>query len=54
VRKNFTLRGGVSNVFGRDPPLVSQSAPPFGNGNTFPQAYDALGRNFFVNEQAKF
>jgi len=54
VSKNFTLRGGVNNVFDRDPPLVSQAAPPYGNGNTFPQAYDTLGRNFFVNVQAKF
>jgi outer membrane receptor protein involved in Fe transport len=54
ISKNFTLRGGVNNVFDRDPPLVSQQSPPYGNGNTYPQVYDTLGRNFFVNAQAKF
>jgi iron complex outermembrane recepter protein len=29
-----------SNVF-------PASGPPFGNGNTFPGLYDALGREFF-------
>ena len=62
VDKNFTIRGGVNNMFDRDPPLVSSTAgafpaiagPAIGNGNTYPQAYDTLGRNFFVNITAKF
>jgi outer membrane receptor protein involved in Fe transport len=56
IDKNFTLRGGVNNVFDRDPPVISSTiaGPPFGNGNTFPQVYDALGRNFFVSAQARF
>jgi outer membrane receptor protein involved in Fe transport len=42
-------------VFDRDPPLTSQSGPSiFGNGNTFPQVYDALGRRVFVGLTAKF
>ncbi len=63
--KNFTIRGGVNNIFDRDPPVVSSTAnagqglpavagPAYGNGNTFPQAYDTLGRNFFLNVTAKF
>ncbi len=54
--KNFALRGGVNNVFDHDPPVVSSTiaSPPFGNINTYPQVYDALGRNFFINVQAKF
>ena len=39
-------------VFDRDPPIVSSIiADPaiFGNGNTFPQVYDTLGRLIFVN-----
>ena len=56
ISKNFTLRGGVNNVFDRDPPVISSTiaGPPFGNGNTFPQVYDTLGRNFFVSAQARF
>jgi iron complex outermembrane recepter protein len=45
-----TLRLGVNNVFDKDPPLIGASTlpgPPAGNGNTFPQAYDALGRFIF-------
>jgi outer membrane receptor protein involved in Fe transport len=62
VNKNFTIRGGVNNIFDRDPPVVSStlgafpaiSGPAFGNGNTYPQVYDTLGRNFFLNATAKF
>jgi outer membrane receptor protein involved in Fe transport len=60
--KNFTIRGGVNNLFDRDPPIVSSNAgaypsisgPALGNGNTYPQAYDTLGRNIFVSVTAKF
>ncbi len=65
--KNFTLRAGVNNIFDKDPPLVSSTAntggtglpsvagpSTFGNGNTFPQVYDTLGRTLFVNVTAKF
>ncbi len=62
VNKNFTIRGGVNNIVDRDPPVVSStlgafpaiSGPAFGNGNTYPQVYDTLGRNFFLNVTAKF
>jgi outer membrane receptor protein involved in Fe transport len=49
--KRLTFRGGVNNILDKDPPLVSNTlAGPniFGNGNTFPQLYDSLGRRFFV------
>jgi outer membrane receptor protein involved in Fe transport len=55
--KTWTVRGGVNNVFDRDPPVVNQAiAGPSinGNGNTFPGVYDALGRNLFVSLTAKF
>jgi outer membrane receptor protein involved in Fe transport len=59
---NFTVHGhlnvriGVNNLFDRDPPLASSTvAPaPLGNGNTFPQVYDALGRFLFVGLTADF
>ena len=61
--KNFTIRGGINNVFDRDPPLVSSTAGTFpsvagpsvfGNGNTFPQVYDTLGRQIYVTVTGKF
>ena len=62
IDKTFTIRGGVNNIFDRDPPVVSSTAgafpviagPAYGNGNTWPQAYDTLGRQFFLNLTAKF
>jgi iron complex outermembrane receptor protein len=62
VTKNFTVRGGVNNIFDKDPPVVSSTAgafpsisgPALGNGNTYPQVYDTLGRNIFVGVTAKF
>ena len=53
----LTLRLGVNNVFDRDPPLIGSSTipgPPAGNGNTFPQVYDSLGRFFFGQLTAQF
>ncbi len=57
VSKNFLLRAGINNIFDKDPPIVSSVlADPaiFGNGNTFPQLYDTLGRLVFVSAIAKF
>jgi iron complex outermembrane recepter protein len=57
INKTFTLRGGINNIFDVDPPIVSNVlADPsiFGNGNTFPQVYDTLGRLLFVNLTMKF
>jgi len=57
ISKNFLVRAGINNVFDKDPPIVSNTlADPaiFGNGNTFPQLYDTLGRLVFVNAVAKF
>jgi iron complex outermembrane recepter protein len=36
--------------------LASQGvlAASFGNGNTYPQVYDALGRRIFLNATYKF
>ena len=56
VNKNFQLYAGVNNIFDKDPPLASSliAGPPFGNGNTYPQIYDTLGRGVFLNVTAKF
>jgi iron complex outermembrane recepter protein len=57
IDKNWSLRAGVNNIFDKDPPITSTTLSDpsfFGNGNTFPQVYDALGRLFFLNLTAKF
>jgi outer membrane receptor protein involved in Fe transport len=53
--ENYTLRLGVNNLTDRDPPLVGQSNCPAGscNGNTFSQAYDVLGRQYFATVTVK-
>jgi iron complex outermembrane receptor protein len=53
VTRELTIRGGVNNVLDRDPPL-SLGLAPWGNGNTYAQVYDSLGRHIFVSLTAKF
>ena len=56
VADKVTFRVGVNNVFDKDPPIIGQSNLPggVGNGNTFPQVYDALGRFIFAQMIAQF
>jgi outer membrane receptor protein involved in Fe transport len=56
ITKQVTIYAGVNNLFDRDPPITDSSiaGPAAGNGNTYPQVYDALGRRIFVSLQAKF
>jgi outer membrane receptor protein involved in Fe transport len=58
-KDKYTFRVGVNNVFDLDPPIVDSenygiSAPAFGNGNTYPQVYDPLGRVIFMGVTADF
>ena len=53
VMDTVTLRAGVNNVLDNDPQL-SRSVGTTGNGNTYPQLYDALGRYFFFGITANF
>lgn len=48
VYTGTTLRVGVNNLFDNDPPLSSVVGTT-GNGNTYPQVYDAMGRYLFVS-----
>ncbi len=50
VMTGATVRVGVNNIFGEDPP-ISPFVGTTGNGNTFPQTYDALGRFLFADLQ---
>jgi outer membrane receptor protein involved in Fe transport len=55
--KNWAFRFGINNIFDRDPPLCDTTnvcGPPFGNGNTYPQVYDSLGRKFFTGLTVNF
>jgi iron complex outermembrane receptor protein len=54
INKTYAFRAGVNNLLDKDPPLSGVVAAVFGNGNTYPQVYDALGRRIFLNLTAKF
>jgi iron complex outermembrane receptor protein len=56
IKANYTLRLGANNVFDVEPPLVGANhlAPVFGNGSTYSQVYDTLGRYLFVGLTAQF
>jgi iron complex outermembrane receptor protein len=49
------LRGGVRNLLGKSAPIVDEAIAPSSDvsGNTFPNTYDALGRQIFVGVTAK-
>lgn len=49
------LRGGVNNVFDKDPPAIAAGLlNSFGNGNTYPGVYDPMGRELFVGATVAF
>jgi outer membrane receptor protein involved in Fe transport len=52
----YSFRLGVNNTFDKNPPVIGSGELPatVGNGNTFPQVYDALGRYFFTGVTADF
>jgi iron complex outermembrane receptor protein len=56
VKDKYTFRVGVNNIFDIDPPVVGSGELPatVGNGNTFPQVYDSLGRYIFMGVTADF
>ena len=54
VTKQLALRGGINNLLDKDPPLSGLVGAGIGNGNTYPQVYDALGRRVFFNATYKF
>jgi len=53
ITEKFSVLVGVNNVLDSDPPVTS-AVGTTGNGNTFPQTYDALGRWIFVRAQVGF
>jgi iron complex outermembrane receptor protein len=53
LSKNLAIRFAINNLFDKDPPLAVTGAP-YGNGNTYPVMYDALGRRISLNLTASF
>ncbi|WP_406828167.1 TonB-dependent receptor plug domain-containing protein [Microbulbifer sp. ARAS458-1] len=52
---NVTVRSGISNLLDEEPPLTADAgAGIYGNGNTFPGVYDALGRYAFLGVSVDF
>ncbi|HEX6660836.1 MAG TPA: TonB-dependent receptor [Sphingomicrobium sp.] len=56
IADKYQFRLGVNNLLDKQPPIVGGevSNAPFGNGNTFPQVYDALGRFLFAGVTIDF
>lgn len=55
IEERLTLRAGVNNLFDKDPPaLAAGLLQLFGNGNTYPGTYDALGRTIFIGATMNF
>jgi iron complex outermembrane recepter protein len=54
VRENTAIRFGVNNILDKDPPISANVGTGFGNGNTYPQLYDANGRWAFVGVTMDF
>jgi outer membrane receptor protein involved in Fe transport len=56
LAEKYTLRIGANNLLDKDPPLNGSSTCPTGpcSGNTWPQVYDALGRQVFLTVGAEF
>ena len=53
VTEKASVALGVNNVLD-DNPTISGSVGTTGNGNTYPQTYDALGRYVFVRATVEF
>lgn len=53
VNDSFSVRGGVNNIFDKDPPLIPNAIVGGGLPNTYPH-YDLLGRRLFVGVTASF
>ena len=52
VTEQAQLRLGINNVLDNDP-SINSSEGTTGNGNTYPQVYDALGRYIFAGVTVK-
>jgi len=51
MAQKLNLRLGVNNIFDKDPPVQGLSQ---GNGNTYPQMFDSMGRYLFAGFTVDF
>jgi outer membrane receptor protein involved in Fe transport len=51
IAQKLNLRMGVNNIFDRDPPMQGLAQ---GNGNTYPQMFDSMGRYLFAGFTVDF
>jgi outer membrane receptor protein involved in Fe transport len=51
--KNVSFRGGINNIFDKNPPLIANTIVGGGLPNTYP-SYDLLGRRLFIALTARF
>jgi len=56
VADKLNFRLGANNLLDKEPPIVGGEVAnaPYGNGNTYPQVYDALGRFLFAGVTVDF
>ncbi len=56
IKEQYSFRIGANNIFDRNPPLAGGQVvfAGAGNGNTFPQVYDSLGRYLFAGVTVDF
>jgi len=55
VNETLALRVGFQNLLDVNPPITGDAGPSnFGNGNSFPGAYDVLGRYVFAGASIAF
>ncbi|HWJ58393.1 MAG TPA: TonB-dependent receptor [Sphingomicrobium sp.] len=56
IADRYNFRLGANNIFDRSPPVAGGDVvgPPSGNGNTFPQVFDSLGRFIFAGVTVDF
>ncbi len=56
LAEHVNLRVGINNLLDKSPPLAGSSnlSSTFGNGNTYPQVYDSLGRYIFGTVTIQF
>ena len=51
---NTTLTAGINNALDNNPPISSATGLTAGDGNTFPEVYEALGRRIFIGISTHF
>ncbi|RST29901.1 TonB-dependent receptor [Sphingomonas ginkgonis] len=56
IQDHFNFRIGANNILDKAPPVAGSQivGAPFGNGNTYPQVYDSLGRYLFAGVTVEF